>query len=195
MAHTRPTSFPTMPVMDRRSHKEQAIRKAIVAGGGACAVHLPKTILESCASYALALQNADILVTGTLGLAAPRTRAAIKAAAAAVKAGGGKVLVDINWRPVFWDDQEAAKKEILEYLELADIVKISDADLEFLYDIPFVTGLLNPCAVGACSRMVKGVAGPRQWARTTAAAISAATAAAAAGMTQPAGLMVARCCC
>eukprot|EP00775_Hariotina_reticulata_P006497 gene6497-6725_t len=84
------------------------------------------------------LSNADILVTGTLGLAAPKTRAAIKAAAAAVKAGGGKVLVDINWRPVFWDDQEAAKKEILEYLEVADIVKISDADLEFLYDIPFL---------------------------------------------------------
>jgi fructokinase len=97
------------------------------------------------------MQKADILVTGTLGLAAPQTRAAIKAAAAAVKAGGGKVLVDINWRPVFWDDQEVAKKEILEYLELADIVKISDADLEFLYDIPFVTGLLNPCAVGGAS--------------------------------------------
>jgi hypothetical protein len=39
----------------------------------------------------LLLQSADIMVTGTLGLAAPKTRAAMKAAAQMVKAGGGKV--------------------------------------------------------------------------------------------------------
>jgi fructokinase len=68
-------------------------------------------------------------------------------AAKLVKAGGGKLLVDVNWRPVFWDDLVAAKKEILAFLDLADIVKISDADLEYLYDMQFVTALLNPCAV------------------------------------------------
>lgn len=92
-------------------------------------------------------QGADIMVTGTLGLAAPATRAALLAAAQAVKAGGGKVFVDVNWRPVFWEDMEAAKAEITSFLELADIVKISDADLEYLYDMQFVTALLNPCAV------------------------------------------------
>lgn len=87
------------------------------------------------------------MVTGTLGLAAPKTRAAMKAAASMVKAGGGKVFVDVNWRPVFWPDVAAAKKEIIDFLELADIVKISDADLEYLYDMQFVTALLNPCSV------------------------------------------------
>jgi hypothetical protein len=41
----------------------------------------------------LLLQGADIMVTGTLGLAAPKTGAAMKAAAQMVKAGGGKVGV------------------------------------------------------------------------------------------------------
>jgi sugar/nucleoside kinase (ribokinase family) len=57
------------------------------------------------------------------------------------------VLVDVNWRPVFWDDNGEAKREILAFLDAADIVKISDADLEFLYDMQFVTALLNPCSV------------------------------------------------
>lgn len=88
------------------------------------------------------------MVTGTLGLAAPETRKAMLRAAELVKSGGGKLLVDVNWRPVFWDDLGVAKREILSFLDKADIVKISDADLEFLYDMQFVTALLNPCAVG-----------------------------------------------
>lgn len=87
------------------------------------------------------------MITGTLGLAAPKTQSAIRAAAQLVKSGGGKVMVDVNWRPVFWKDLDVAKKEILEFLDMADIVKISDADLEFLYDMQFVTALLNPCTV------------------------------------------------
>jgi hypothetical protein len=43
------------------------------------------------------LQNADFMVTGTLGLAAPKTRAAMKAAAQLVKAGGGKVRVGVGY--------------------------------------------------------------------------------------------------
>jgi sugar/nucleoside kinase (ribokinase family) len=58
-----------------------------------------------------------------------------------------QVMVDVNWRPVFWNDNSEAKREILAFLDMADIVKISDADLEFLYDMQFVTALLNPCAV------------------------------------------------
>ncbi|KAF8071301.1 FRK1 [Scenedesmus sp. PABB004] len=103
--------------------------------------------LDAAALPTELLSGADLMVTGTLGLAAPATRAAMRAAAAAVKAGGGKVFVDVNWRPVFWPDPEAARGEMLDFLALADIVKISDADLEYLYGMPFVTALLNPCAV------------------------------------------------
>ena len=67
-----------------------------------------------------------------------------------LKAGGGKLFVDVNWRPVFWPDAAAAKQEILDFLAMADIVKISDADLEYLYEMQFITALLNPCAVSLC---------------------------------------------
>jgi fructokinase len=90
---------------------------------------------------------------GTLGLAAPQTRKAMIKAADLVKAGGGKLLIDVNWRPVFWDDLDKAKKEILSFLDKADIVKISDADLEYLYDMQFVTALLNPCSVSKLGRL------------------------------------------
>ncbi|KAF6261328.1 Ribokinase-like protein [Scenedesmus sp. NREL 46B-D3] len=97
------------------------------------------------------LSGADFMVTGTLGLAAPKTRAAMKAAAQMVKAGGGKVLVDVNWRPVFWKDNDEAKREILAFLDAADIVKISDADLEFLYDMQFHATL---CCFGHVVRLL-----------------------------------------
>jgi fructokinase len=90
-------------------------------------------------------------VFGTLGLAAPKTRAAMLRAADLVKSGGGKVMIDVNWRPVFWPDAAAAKPEMLAFLDRADVVKISDADLEFLYDMQYVTALLNPCAVSVMS--------------------------------------------
>ena len=55
---------------------------------------------------AYALQGADVVVTGTLGLAYPKTKEAFEAAAAAAKEGKTKLLVDVNWRPVFWEVRE-----------------------------------------------------------------------------------------
>ena len=92
-------------------------------------------------------QGVTLMITGTLGLAAPATRAALIAAADRVKARGGRLFVDVNWRPVFWPEGSNPKAEILSFLARADVVKISDADLEYLYDMQIVTGLLNPCAV------------------------------------------------
>eukprot|EP00879_Flechtneria_rotunda_P019344 GHRR01020316.1.p2 GENE.GHRR01020316.1~~GHRR01020316.1.p2 ORF type:complete len:152 (-),score=24.64 GHRR01020316.1:1971-2426(-) len=122
-------------------------------------LHPKHTMLLLRCLHALCMQNADIMVTGTLGLAAPKTKEAIKAAAKIVKDNGGKVMIDVNWRPVFWNDVEVAKKEIVEFLDMADIVKISDADLEFLYDMQYVTALLNPCSVSACGCMCASLSG------------------------------------
>ena len=95
-----------------------------------------------------------MLVTGTLGLAAPATAAAMAAAAAAARAGGAKVFVDVNWRPVFWPDPEAARPAILDFLGRADLVKISDADLEYLYGLDYRAALKDPCSV--CARTGSG---------------------------------------
>lgn len=80
------------------------------------------------------ISSADFLVTGTLGLAQPSSRAAVEAAVAAARSGscpstGGAaplVLVDVNWRPVFWKDPTEAKKTIEEFvMRSADVVKIT----------------------------------------------------------------------
>lgn len=39
-------------------------------------------------------------------------------------ASARQVLVDVNWRPVFFDDEEAAKKVILPYVLEADLLKV-----------------------------------------------------------------------
>ncbi len=49
-------------------------------------------------------QAAQVLITGTLGLAYPATAEAMRTAVAAAKKGTGLVIVDVNWRPVFWSD-------------------------------------------------------------------------------------------
>ena len=47
-----------------------------------------------------------------------------------------QVLVDVNWRPVFWPDQSTAPGIIRDFCKRADILKLSDEEAELLYDIP-----------------------------------------------------------
>ncbi len=115
-------------------------------------------------------QAAKLLIMGTLGLAAPDTRAAMEAAVKAAHEGGCKVFVDINWRPVFWGDLQEAKRVITEFLANVDLVKISDADLEFLYEMDPDAALKDPCSVGGlclhgCLRILRAVCEPlcRGW--------------------------------
>lgn len=36
------------------------------------------------------------------------------------------VVIDVNWRPVFWDDEASAKATVLEYIQQAHILKVTD---------------------------------------------------------------------
>ena len=53
------------------------------------------------------------------------------------------MLVDINWRPVFWPDQAQAPGIIREYCRRADILKLSDEEAELIYGIPRAEALQN----------------------------------------------------
>ncbi len=55
-----------------------------------------------------------------------------------------KVLVDINWRPVFWEDERSAMAAIKPYVGKADIVKMSDEEAEWLFGIPAKDALHHP---------------------------------------------------
>jgi len=80
----------------------------------------------------------------------------MRAAVAAARAASTKVLIDINWRPVFWPQPEDARAEICDFLRSADLVKISDADLLYLYGMDFEGALKDPCSVGFRGGVLEG---------------------------------------
>ena len=44
----------------------------------------------------------------------------------AAQGGHTTVVIDVNWRPVFWDDEAAAKAAVLDYIQQAHILKVTD---------------------------------------------------------------------
>lgn len=114
-----------------------------------------------------------MLITGTLGLAYPDTAASLRAAVAAAKRGEGLVVIDVNWRPVFWQDPEvvccqvrscahdtvsqAAVNIIQEYIQAADILKVTDEEAAWLLGIPAATALQSPETVLAACPNARGV--------------------------------------
>lgn len=94
------------------------------------------------------ITSADVLVTGTLGLAysgsAEAIRKAVSAAKSTQKERNCSVVIDVNWRPVFWDDLEKAREIVKEFVPLADILKVTDEEAQWLFDIPAEQALQNP---------------------------------------------------
>mmetsp|Transcript_24129 Transcript_24129/g.95044 ORF Transcript_24129/g.95044 Transcript_24129/m.95044 type:complete len:347 (-) Transcript_24129:1593-2633(-) len=91
-------------------------------------------------------QVSTVVVTGTLALAFETSNKAVRSSLKGARSQGLSTLVDVNWRPVFWEDSEAdAKAEIFDYVNsCADIVKISDDEVEFLMGISPELGLSKP---------------------------------------------------
>jgi fructokinase len=78
-------------------------------------------------------ESAEYLVLGTLELAYPNSRAAIQRALELADQYYVKVLVDVNWRPVFWPDPEQAPPLIHDMIAHADFLKLSDEEAEWLF--------------------------------------------------------------
>jgi fructokinase len=103
------------------------------------------------------VKNAKFLVTGTLGLAYPKTGEAMRRAVSLSKEGPCQVLIDVNWRPVFFEDDKEAKGIIMPFVEQGDILKMSDEEAEWLYDIPRDEALHHPEKVLDRAASAKGV--------------------------------------
>lgn len=78
-------------------------------------------------------ENADFLVLGTLELAYPQTQDAIAQAIYLAEQYNVKIIIDINWRPMFWPNPDDAKQPIHELLKSADFLKISDDEAELFF--------------------------------------------------------------
>jgi fructokinase len=83
--------------------------------------------------------TAEFLVLGTLGLAYPETAQAIARAIDLAKQRAIKIVIDVNWRPMFWAEPlwskpELAKPIILAWVKQADFLKLSIEEAEWLFN-------------------------------------------------------------
>jgi len=81
-------------------------------------------------------ENAEFLVLGTLELAYPKSREAIERALDLAERKYLKVLVDVNWRPMFWANPDDAPPLIHQMLKRVDFLKLSVEEAEWLFDTP-----------------------------------------------------------
>lgn len=115
---------------------------------------------------------------GTLSLTGEPARTCTQKAVAYAKSKGKLITFDPNLRVPLWDDLEEAKKQILWGLEQCDVVKISDNEIEFLFDctpaegakklveefdIKLVFATLGPDGCLFLNKKCTGVAGKLNW--------------------------------
>ncbi|MEM6253828.1 MAG: carbohydrate kinase [Cyanobacteria bacterium P01_D01_bin.156] len=91
------------------------------------------------------------LVLGTLGLAYPDTRASILQAVEWIKEQNGHVVLDINWRPMFWDNPAQAIGLVNDLVKQASFLKLSDTEAQWLLDTT------DPAAIAAQQPHLEGV--------------------------------------
>ena len=80
------------------------------------------------------IDEAKVFHFGTLSLTCDPVREATRKAVAYAKAQGKLITCDPNLRKPLWKDLEEAKEQMLWSLRQADVVKISDNEVEFLWD-------------------------------------------------------------
>ena len=85
-----------------------------------------------------AIEKAKVFHFGSLSLTDEPVRSATFAALDIAKKSGAVISYDPNYRAPLWDNPSAAKDMMLRGLGYADIVKISDNEIEFLFgDLPY----------------------------------------------------------
>lgn len=81
------------------------------------------------------LDATRILHVGSLSLTCESARGATFAAIDQAKAAGALVSYDPNWRPALWESRDAACDLMGKIVPFADVVKVSEDELELLYGI------------------------------------------------------------
>ncbi|BAY18161.1 PfkB protein [Anabaenopsis circularis NIES-21] len=92
------------------------------------------TRLQAKQLPALLFQEADFLVLGTLELAYPDSEQAVYRALDLAEQFDLKIVLDVNWRPVFWQDENIARQKIQNIFKRIDFLKLSKEEAEWLFD-------------------------------------------------------------
>lgn len=96
-------------------------------------------------------ESAEYLVLGTLEMAYPNSLHAIERALQLADEHYVKILLDVNWRPVFWTDPAIAPQMIHDLMTRVDFLKLSDEEAEWLFDTT------DPGAIAQRLEHVEGV--------------------------------------
>ncbi|MBR4039713.1 MAG: carbohydrate kinase [Clostridia bacterium] len=86
------------------------------------------------------IDQAKVFHFGTLSLTDEPARSATQQAVAYAKAQGKLITYDPNLRKPLWKSMDEAKAQMLWGLEQADVVKISDEEVEFLFGLDVQAG-------------------------------------------------------
>jgi len=81
------------------------------------------------------IKNTRILHFGSITLISKISKESTLKAVLSAKDAGAIISYDPNLRIDLWPDRDSAKKQILDVLPLADIVKVNNEELEFITDI------------------------------------------------------------
>ncbi|WP_010095312.1 carbohydrate kinase family protein [Ornithinibacillus scapharcae] len=89
------------------------------------------------------IKGSKVFHIGSISLTDEPVREATLAAVSYAKDNGVLISYDPNLRPALWSSLDEAKKWIEEILPIADIVKLSEEELEFLTDIKDIKDAAN----------------------------------------------------
>ena len=79
-------------------------------------------------------EAADFMILGTLELAYPKSRDAIKTALQLAEQYDVQIVLDVNWRPVFWPNPDTARETIQQIFNRIDFLKLSAEEAQWLFD-------------------------------------------------------------
>jgi fructokinase len=123
-APTRQVEILLSETGDRRFHQFRGRSTLEFADTQLQAAQLPVALFES----------AQFLVLGTLGLAGGETQGAIARALDLAQQFGVAIVLDVNWRPTFWQEPSLARPLIRELLPQVDFLKLAVEEAEWLLE-------------------------------------------------------------
>ncbi|MGC1308034.1 MAG: carbohydrate kinase [Phormidesmis sp.] len=113
--------------------------------------------------------GADFLVLGTLATAYPDTRQSVERAMTLATENTTPIIIDVNWRPMFWLNPAEAPGRVYDLLKKAQFLKVSEEEAEWLFgtqspqaiarQIPHLEGVLVTAGAKGCEYWLMGNAG------------------------------------
>ena len=134
----RTADHPTRRVMVTRDSSGDRAFAGFYEGRSAGAfadAYFDMTTVQDAPSEAI-IKGAEWLVCSTLSLAFEHSAEAVNHLVDRGLAGGARLCVDVNWRNVFWSNEQVAREAILVFAQRADVVKLTDEEAMWLLGIP-----------------------------------------------------------